>query len=129
MIVDSSALIAILEDEPEGASFLRVMYQSQNLKISTVTYTEVSLVVYSRFGLIGTQKLDQLLDALNVEFVPFDKKQAMLAREAWQKYGKGRHRAKLNFGDCCSYAAAKHLNLPLLYKGNDFPETDINAAI
>lgn len=129
MIVDSSALIAILENEPESVSFLRLMYQSQNLKISAVTYTEVSLVVYSRFSTLGIQKLDELLESLGVEFVAFDKEQAVLAREAWQKYGKGRHPAKLNFGDCCSYAAAKHFNLPLLYKGNDFPETDIKAAI
>lgn len=129
MIVDSSALIAILENEPEGVSFLRLMYQSQNLKISAVTYTEVSLVVYSRFSTLGIQKLDELLESLGVEFVAFDKEQAVLARKAWQKYGKGRHPAKLNFGDCCSYAAAKHFNLPLLYKGNDFSETDIKAAI
>jgi ribonuclease VapC len=125
MVIDSSALIAILEQEIEAELFLRLMYESDTLKISTVTYTEVSLVVYSRFGDLGVAKLDELLAGLSVEFIAFDKIQAQLARLAWQQYGKGRHPAKLNFGDCCSYALAKHFNLPLLFKGNDFIQTDI----
>lgn len=130
MVIDSSVLIAILENEPEATLFLRTMYESSSvLKIGTVTYTEVSLVTYSRFGQQGIDKLDRLLESLEVEFCDFDKSQAKLAREAWQKYGKGRHPAKLNFGDCCSYALAKCSNLPLLFKGNDFPETDIKIAI
>ncbi len=129
MVIASSVLIAILENEPEATLFLRTMYESSVLKIGTVTYTEVSLVTYSRFGQQGIEKLDTLLESLEVEFCDFDKSQAKLAREAWQKYGKGRHPAKLNFGDCCSYALAKYLNLPLLFKGNDFPETDIKIAV
>ena len=101
------------------------MYESDALKISAVTYTEASLVLFSRFGSLGLTKLDELLSGLAVEFIAFDKTQAQLARIAWQQYGKGRHPAKLNFGDCCSYALAKHLNSPLLFKGNDFVQTDV----
>ena len=125
MVIDSSALIAVLEKEPEAELFLRWMYEADAPKISAVTYTEVSLVLYSRFGDLGLVKLDELLAGLGVEFIAFDKTQAQLARLAWQQYGKGRHPAKLNFGDCCSYAAAKYFNEPLLFKGNDFPQTDI----
>jgi ribonuclease VapC len=125
MVIDSSALIAVLEKEPEAELFLRLMYEAETLKISAVTYTEVSLVLYSRFGNSGLVKLDELLAGLAVEFIAFDKTQAQLARIAWQQYGKGKHPAKLNFGDCCSYAAAKYLNESLLFKGNDFPQTDI----
>lgn len=125
MIIDSSALIAILEKEAEAELFLHLMYEADTLNISAVTYTEVSLVLYSRFGNLGLVKLDELLAGLAVQFVAFDKSQAQLASIAWQKHGKGRHPAKLNFGDCCSYALAKHLNLPLLFKGNDFIQTDI----
>ena len=125
MVIDSSALIAVLEKEAEVELFLRLMYEADTLNISAVTYTEVSLVLYSRFGNLGLVKLDELLAGLAVQFVAFDKSQAQLACIAWQKYGKGRHPAKLNFGDCCSYALAKHLNLPLLFKGNDFTQTDI----
>ncbi len=128
MLIDSSALIAVLEKEPEAELFLRLMYEADTLKISTVTYTEVSLVLYSRFGDLGLVKLDELLTGLAVEFITFDKTQAQLARIAWQQYGKGRHPAKLNFGDCCSYAAAKYLNEVLLFKGNDFPHTDIKIS-
>lgn len=125
MVIDSSALIAVLEKEPEAEMFLRLMYEADTLKISTVTYTEVSLVLYSRFGNPGLVKLDELLNSLSVEFIAFDKTQAQIARTAWQQYGKGRHPAKLNFGDCCSYAVAKYLNESLLFKENDFPQTDI----
>jgi ribonuclease VapC len=129
MVVDSSALIAILEKEAEAELLLRLMYAAEKIKISPVIYTEVSLVLYSRFGDPGLVKLDELLAALAVEFIPFDKIQAQLACFAWQTYGKGRHPAKLNFGDCCSYALAKHLNLPLLFKGNDFIHTDVLRVV
>lgn len=129
MVIDSSALIAILEKEAEAELFLRLMYEADTLKISAVTYTEVSLVLYSRFGSLGLAKLDELLAGLAVQFIAFDKTQAQLACIAWQKYGKSRHSAKLNFGDCCSYALAKYLDLPLLFKGNDFIQTDILCAL
>lgn len=90
MVIDSSALIAVLEKEAEVELFLRLMYEADTLNISAVTYTEVSLVLYSRFGNLGLIKLDELLAGLAVRFVAFDKSQAQLACIAWQKYGKGR---------------------------------------
>ncbi len=128
MVIDASALIAVLEKEPEAESFLKIMYEADILKISTVTYTETSLVLCSRYGDMGLIKLDNLLDGLAIEFIAFDTTQAKLTRTAWQQYGKGFHPAKLNFGDCCSYAAAKYLNIPLIFKSNDFSKTDIKIA-
>lgn len=90
MIIDSSALIAILEKEAEAELFLHLMYEADTLNISAVTYTEVSLVLYSRFGNLGLVKLDELLAGLVVQFVAFDQTQAQLACIAWQKHGKGR---------------------------------------
>jgi ribonuclease VapC len=129
VVIDSSALVAVLEKEAEAELFLRVMCDAELLKISTVTYTEVSLVLFSRFGEMGLSKLDELLSGLEVEYVAFDNTQALLAISAWRQYGKGRHPAKLNFGDCCSYALAKYLNMPLLFKGNDFIHTDITRPL
>ena len=76
----------------------------------------------------GEQQYDELLKTITPTVVSFDVQQATLARIAWRAYGKGRHPAKLNFGDCCSYATAKHLKQPLLFKGNDFSQTDIEIA-
>ena len=77
----------------------------------------------------GAKEYDEPLKKINPNIIAFDEQQAKLARIAWRKYGKGRHPAKLNFGDCCSYAVAKYLNQPLLFKGNDFSKTDIQKVV
>lgn len=125
MVVDSSVLIAVLLLEPEAEQFLNQLIDADDLYISTVSLVETAMVIEYKKGQIGADKLDELLAELTPNMVEFDQKQAALARSAWQEYGKGRHPAKLNFGDRCSYALAKHLSKPLLYKGNDFPQTDL----
>lgn len=86
------------------------------------------MVIEYKKGEQGAVQYDELLKTISPTVIVFDAQQAKLARIAWKAYGKGRHPAKLNFGDCCSYATAKHLNQPLLFKGNDFSQTDIEKA-
>ncbi len=125
MVVDSSALIAVLLMEPDAEQFLNQLIDADELYISAVSLVETAMVIEYKKGQTGADKLDELLAELTPSIVAFDQNQAALARTAWREYGKGRHPAKLNFGDCCSYALAKHLNKPLLFKGNDFSQTDL----
>lgn len=125
MVVDSSALIAILLMEPEAEQFLNQLLEVEALYLSSVSLLETAMVIEYKKGKAGADKLDELLAELMFSIVPFDRAQAVLARKAWREFGKGIHPAKLNFGDCCSYALAKHLNQLLLFKGNDFLQTDL----
>lgn len=125
MVVDSSAFVAVLLDEPEAEKFRRAMHDADSVFVSSVSYLETAIVISSRLGEAGLICLDELLDGVGAELVAFDETQTRLAAEAWRRFGKGRHPAKLNFGDCCSYALARHLEEPLLFKGEDFPQTDI----
>ncbi|MCQ8127544.1 type II toxin-antitoxin system VapC family toxin [Methylomonas rivi] len=125
MVVDSSALIAVLLMEPGAEQFLQQLAESEALYLSPASLLETAMVIEYKKGKVGADKLDELLAELMPIIVPFDHQQALLARTAWREYGKGRHPAKLNFGDCCSYALAKQLNKPLLFKGNDFSQTDL----
>lgn len=128
MVVDSSVLIAVLLLEPDAEQFLNQLIDTDDLYISAVSLVETAMVIEYKKGQTGADKLDELLAELTPTIVEFDQKQAALARGAWREYGKGRHPAKLNFGDCCSYALSKHLNKPLLFKGNDFSQTDLAAS-
>jgi ribonuclease VapC len=126
--VDSSALIAIVLDEPEGSKMLAALTTCDLVFLSTATWLETQIVVNVR----APQRVATLLaiiDALAYEFVTVDAAQIEIAITAFLKYGEERHAAALNFGDCFSYAMAKSLNLPLLFKGNDFSQTDIASAI
>lgn len=125
MVVDSSVLISILLMENDAEQFLNQLIDAEELFISAVSLVETAMVIEYKKGQLGADKLDELLAELTLTIVEFDQQQASLARTAWREYGKGRHPAKLNFGDCCSYALAKHLNKPLLFKGNDFSQTDL----
>jgi ribonuclease VapC len=127
MVVDSSVLIAVLLMESDAEQLLNQLIEADDLYLSAVSLVETAMVIEYKKGNAGAEKLDELLDELAPTIVEFDHKQAILARTAWREYGKGRHPAKLNFGDCCSYALAKHLNKPILFKGNDFSQTDIGA--
>lgn len=129
MVVDSSVLIAILLNEHDAAQYNQKLLEVDQLYISAVSVVEASMVIEYKKGEAGADKFDELLQLIEPIIIAFDKQQAQLARIAWRKYGKGRHPAKLNFGDCCSYAAAQHSNLPLLFKGNDFSQTDIQPAL
>ncbi len=125
MVVDSSVLIAILLEEPEAEHFTKLMVEVESVFVSAVSIVESSMVIEYKKGEQGATQYDELLKIITPTVIAFDAQQASLARTAWRMYGKGRHPAKLNFGDCCSYATAKHLNQPLLFKGNDFSQTDI----
>lgn len=128
MVIDSSVLIAILLNEPEAESYRRRLADTQDIYISAVSVVESSMVIEYKGGEQGAKKYDELLKIIAPTIIAFDEQQAKLARIAWQQYGKGRHPAKLNFGDCCSYALAKYMNQPLLFKGDDFSKTDLTQA-
>jgi ribonuclease VapC len=125
MVIDSSALIAILLDEPDRAS-LQVSIDGDPLRlISAVTKLEAGMVIAGRLGIEGATRLDRLLREIAATIVPFDEHQADIARDAFVRYGKGRHPAGLNFGDCAAYALAMVEAEPLLFKGTDFSATDV----
>lgn len=128
MVIDTSALVAILTGEPEQAAFIRAIEQAATRLLSTATWVETSIVIGSRYGPAGLHQLDRLLTVAQVMIVPVDVEQARFAREAYQRYGKGRHPAGLNFGDCFSYALATCRRQALLFKGNDFSRTDVSGA-
>lgn len=129
MIVDSSAIIAILFKEPDGQRYLEVLAGARRPVTSAVSFVETAMVTEGRGGALAGSELDTLLAELDVETIPVDARQADIARDAWRRYGKGRHPAGLNLGDCFSYALAKARNEPLLFKGDDFARTDVKAAI
>jgi ribonuclease VapC len=127
MIIDPSALIAILEQEPEAERISRALLSTPDRIISAPSLVEVGIVMQVRRGDDGARDLDLLLAKLRVEVVPFTARQAEIARKAFRRYGRGRHDAKLNFGDCFAYALAKDASAPLLFKGDDFRQTDVTV--
>jgi ribonuclease VapC len=129
IVIDSSVLVAILRDEPGRPMFIDAIVDHGEPCISAATYVEASMVMELRFGDRGGREIDTLLDDVGIATLPFDQAQAKLAREAFRRFGKGRHRAALNFGDCFAYALAKTLDAPLLFKGDDFALTDLKRAI
>ena len=124
MVIDTSALMAMFLDEPECALFEDLILKDMVRMISAVTAFETGMVVQIRLGAAGAQAFDRFLVRSGIEIVPVDGDLARQALAAWRKYGKGRHPASLNFGDCFSYALAKSTGEPLLAKGDDFPRTD-----
>ncbi|MGC8477194.1 MAG: type II toxin-antitoxin system VapC family toxin [Acetobacteraceae bacterium] len=128
--VDSSALIAILRREPEADRFLHVIATADGCLLSSVSLLETSMVLAGRTGDAASwSDLDALIARAAMQVVAQDAGLAAAAREAFLRYGKGRHPAALNLGDCASYALAKAHGLPLLFKGSDFPKTDLTAAV
>jgi len=128
MVIDTSALVAILLDEPERRAFNEKIEADPRRLLSAVTFVETALVIEARVGEAGGRELDLFLHRANVETVPVDADQAEIARRAFRRYGRGRHSAGLNFGDCFAYALVKTTGEPLLFKGDDFGRTDIVAA-
>ena len=129
MVIDTSALIAILLAEPEADLFMRQAVAAPVCLIGTPAYLETCLVMTGRSGAEARLHVDRLMQTLRADLVPFTEDQARRAVDAFPRFGKGRqHGAGLNFGDCCSYALAAETGLPLLFKGNDFSRTDIGAA-
>ena len=125
MVLDTSAILAVLFDEPERRQFTEAIDASERRLLSATNFVEASMILESRHGADGVRAFDQLLATADVEVVPVDMTQALAAREAFRAFGKGRHPAGLNFGDCFAYALAKVLTEPLLFKGNDFAKTDV----
>ncbi|MFZ3236806.1 MAG: type II toxin-antitoxin system VapC family toxin [Stellaceae bacterium] len=129
MVIDSSALIALLLGEGETVGFVEAIAAASSRVVSAPTYVETAIVMVARSGVEAQEKLDRLLLELAVEIVPFTRDQALLAVTAYRTYGKGSgHAAGLNFGDCFSYALAKLRGEPVLCKGNDFARTDLQIA-
>jgi ribonuclease VapC len=129
MVVDTSALLAVLFREPGSERITaRLAAESQPL-ISAGTLLESAIVAEARKDTAGGRQLDHLLHTLSVTTVPVDADQVAVARAAFRKYGKGRHEAGLNFGDCFAYSLAITLDAPLLFKGTDFAKTDVRNAL
>ena len=128
MVIDTSVIVAILLNEPEKVQFLKKLARTPSRSISSVSYMESGMVLSSYFGATAEQVLDELLFDAGIVTVPVSLTHAKLALEAFRQYGKGRHPAGLNFGDCFSYALAKSSAEPLLFKGGDFARTDISVA-
>lgn len=128
MVVDSSVILAIVFREPGSEFLARKVAEREGSRMSAASKVETASVVYRRTGHQGLIDVEEAYRTLGIEFVPFDTIQADLAIVALQRYGKGTHPAKLNFGDCLVYALAKSLNEPLLFIGNDFSQTDITPA-
>ncbi len=129
MVIDSSALIAILRREPEEQAFRNAIKLASSRLLSASTRVETGIVALGLAGEVGLEQVDALLDTLRVETVPLSADHARLAIDAFRHFGKGRHPAGLNFGDCFSYALAKATGEPLLFKGDDFSQTDIRRAV
>jgi ribonuclease VapC len=128
MVLDTSAIVAILAREPEATSFNAMVEADSVRLISAATLLEASIVIEGRFGTNGGVDLDNWIMVARVQILPVDAILTEAARRAWRRFGKGRHPAGLNFGDCFSYALATARGEPLLFKGDDFSKTDVQVA-
>lgn len=128
MVIDSSAIIAVLLAESNAAEIARTMEAATQRFFSAANLLETSIAIESRKGEAGGRELDLLIYRAAIEIVAVDQDQAEIARVAWRRYGRGRHPAGLNYGDCFAYALARRRALPLLYRGDDFSRTDIESV-
>ena len=128
MIVDSSAVLAILFDEPDARRHAATIMGAHPCRMSVANVLEASIALEQRGGEPAAQDLDTLLQRAEIELVPVTVEHLEEARRAWRRFGKGNHPAALNFGDCFAYALARTTGEPLLFKGNDFARTDIDPA-
>jgi len=130
MILDTSALIAILRDEPEALSCAQAIAKATMRRVSAVNYVETAVVIDSSRDPVASRKLDELIREAGIVVEPVTTTQARIAREAYRDFGRGSgHPAALNFGDCFAYALAKEAAEPLLFKGDDFRQTDLTPAL
>ncbi len=128
--VDTSALMAIVLGEDDAPLFARaIAANSGDMCVSAATVVEATIVAEARQGAAAAQDLAAVLREADIRIVALDATQATIASAAWRRFGKGRHAAALNLGDCYAYALARHLGAPLLFKGNDFAQTDIASAL
>jgi ribonuclease VapC len=129
MIVDTSALVAILLNEGDAEVYARAINEAESPRISAANLVETAIVVEALAGDGGSRQFDAFLRSAGIAVEPVTEEQAHVARQAWSDYGKGRHVARLNFGDCFAYALAKVTGEPLLFKGEDFRKTDVVPAL
>lgn len=129
MVVDTSALVAILLLEPEAEQFTRTIANARPRLISAANLLEAGIVIEGRLGREAGGDLDEFVVDIDLEIEPVTIDQVRVARQAYRTYGRGNHSAALNFGDCFAYALAKTTGLPLLFKGNDFAKTDIARGV
>ncbi|NMF82624.1 type II toxin-antitoxin system VapC family toxin [Nodosilinea sp. P-1105] len=129
VVVDTSALIALLLQESEAEQIAGILSMARTIRITAPNLLETAIVAITRRGEKGYDQLQAMLKRLEVEVVACDGALVEIAIQAWQQYGKGRHPAGLNFGDCFSYALAKQQSTPLLFKGEDFSQTDLLSAL
>jgi ribonuclease VapC len=129
IVIDTSAVLAILNDEPERRSFNEAIEKAARCLISASSFVETSIVLEARKGYEGVRDFDLFVASAGIKVTDVDAEQAEIARTAFRKFGKGRHAANLNFGDCFSYALAKAYDAPLLFKGQDFSQTDVKRAV
>ncbi len=125
MVIDTSAIFSVITQEPDALLIRFALADSQRRLVSAVTLVEASLALEGRFGAQAALILDSFLGVIQAEIVSFTEEHGQLARMAFRQFGKGRHKASLNFGDCCVYALARASGEPILCKGNDFAQTDI----
>jgi ribonuclease VapC len=129
MVVDSSALVAVLRKESDAQHFLDIIHATENCRISAATYLETAIVVDAARDPVASRRLDDFLERAEIAIEPLTAEQARIAREAYRDFGRGSgHPARLDFGDCFAYALAKAMDEPLLFKGADFAETDVARA-
>ncbi len=129
MVLDSSVVIAILGGESEAGAFREAIKKAPSRLLSVASLVEIGIVTLGRRGEAGTTQMRALVNALRLDVVPVSHDQADLALDAFRRFGKGRHPAGLNFGDCFSYALALAMDEPLLFKGKDFVHTDVRKAV
>jgi ribonuclease VapC len=129
MILDTSALVAVLFGEPEADAFTRLIHDAERCLISAGSFLELSIVIERQAGPDAARQCDMFFRRAGIIIEPFTVEQAHIARQAFHDFGKGRHRAGLNFGDCFAYALSKVTGEPLLFKGNDFRKTDVAGAL
>lgn len=128
MIVDTSAVLAVLFGEPDADYYERAIAEASRCRMSVASFLEAAIVLESRAGAAAGHELDLFLERAPIELVPITSDHAQAARRAWRRFGKGNHPAGLNFGDCFAYALAEATREPLLFKGRDFALTDVEAA-
>ncbi len=128
MVIDTSAIVAIFQNEPEARRFLELIEADAIRLMSAASYVEAAIIIEDRFGYDGIRDLKLFLTEGGIDIEPVTFDQAETAREAYRKYGRGNHPAGLNYGDCFAYALAKTTGEPLLFKGNDFAQTEIDPA-
>lgn len=128
MIVDASAVVAVLWAEPDAKRYTDALEDAPRSRMSVVNFLEAAIVLESRGGPSSARELDYFIERARIELAPVTVRQAELARNAWRRFGRGNHSAALNLGDCIAYALAADTGEPLLFKGDDFAQTDITPA-